>query len=158
MYPLGFYFLDPSSFLIPQKAVLSYTYVCISIYVYLGTQRVAVQGKKGKKCTRRHANFCNRAAVTPVMITGWDASAWPATLPKMTEDAMSGLSQPYALMSDKTNHIPGYVSWNVAIRSEVSSLLCLAEVRPHLEYYIQFLVSLFKRGVGNLERLLWRWP
>lgn len=65
--------------------------------------------------------------MTPVMGTGRDASAWPAALPKMTEDAMLDLSQSYALISDKTNHIPGYVSWNVATRSEeVSSLLYLA--------------------------------
>lgn len=44
------------------------------------------------------------------MGTGWNASAWPVALPKMAENAMPDLSQPYALISDKTNHTPGYVS------------------------------------------------
>lgn len=130
MYPLRFYFLDPRSFLFPHIAVLLYTYV--HIYVYLCTERVAIKGKKGKESTRRCAKFCTRAAIALVMSTGQDVSAWPAALPKMTDDATSDLSQPYAFISDKVTHMPSYVGWNVATRSEVSSLLYLAQVRPHL--------------------------
>lgn len=107
-------------------------YICTYIYVYLCTEWVAIKGKKGKESTRRCAKFCTRAAIALVMSTSRDASAWSAALPKMTDDATSDLSQPYAFFSDKVTHIPSYVGWNVATRSEVSSLLYLARVRPHL--------------------------
>lgn len=50
-----------------------------------------------------------------------------------------------------------YTSSSVASRLyEVTFLLCLSWVRPHLEYHFQFGVFLFKRAVKKLERVLWR--
>lgn len=70
---------------------------------------------------------------------------------------MTNLSQPYALSSDKASHMLSYTSSSVASRLyEVTFLLCLSWVRPHLEYHFQFGVFLFKRAVKKLERVLWR--
>lgn len=110
----GFYFLDPSWFCIPHIAVLLHVFsTCVHIYIYI----CSYKRRRGQESVRR----C--ASITPVMGTDCDMSPRPAALPKMTEAATSDSSQPLAATSDKANHAPGYVSWNVAARCEASSLL-----------------------------------